>query len=231
MGQFEFTRSSIHGMKSIWRKNAKKKMKYLIHFKNSEIRTLKKRGGRRGKKVAHDFWFPARAVCKLLRTVFRSALSNFGILVPSFLVDTFSDRFHSLTMISSSIPSSISSSSIPSSTIMSNREKCPGSRSGPGGSSTASGYSSSGQSSGKGSFGKHGKVVEEEDEPEEEEIALSDEDEQEDANDYVKGGYHPVKIGDVFENRYSLSFIIFVLNYLSILITIFFNYCLSTSSK
>ena len=48
------------------------------------------------------------------------------------------------------------------------------------------------------------KVTEEEDEEEEEEIALSDEDEQEDANDYVKGGYHPVKIGDVFENRYSL---------------------------
>lgn len=223
MGQFEFTRSNSHGMKNSWRKNAKKKMKYLIHFKNSEIRTLKKRGGRRGKKVAHDFWFPARAVCKLLRTVFRSALSNFGILVPSFLVDTFSDRFHPLIM--------ISSSSIPSSAIVSNREKCPGSRSGPGGSSTASGYSSSGQSSGKGSFGKHGKVVEEEDEPEEEEIALSDEDEQEDANDYVKGGYHPVKIGDVFENRYSLPFIIFVLNYLSILITIFFNYCLSMSSK
>ena len=87
-------------------------MKYLIHLKNAEVRTLKKkkRGGKRGKKkLARDFWFLARAVCKLLRTVFHSALSNFGVLVPSFLVDTFADRLHSLTM--------------PSSTMVSNRGK------------------------------------------------------------------------------------------------------------
>ena len=30
----------------------------------------------------------------------------------------------------------------------------------------------------------------------------SDDDEQEAPSDYVKGGYHPVKIGDLFHNRY-----------------------------
>merc|ERR1711924_469791 len=40
------------------------------------------------------------------------------------------------------------------------------------------------------------------DEEEEEEILGSDDDEQEDPKDYVKGGYHPVKIGDLFHNRY-----------------------------
>ncbi|XP_054163701.1 SRSF protein kinase 3-like isoform X2 [Oppia nitens] len=40
------------------------------------------------------------------------------------------------------------------------------------------------------------------DEDDEEAIASDDEDEQEDPNDYVKGGYHPVKISDVFNNRY-----------------------------
>lgn len=39
-------------------------------------------------------------------------------------------------------------------------------------------------------------------EEEEEEILASDDDEQEDSADYVKGGYHPVKIGDLFHNRY-----------------------------
>jgi len=43
---------------------------------------------------------------------------------------------------------------------------------------------------------------EEEEEEEEEEILGSDDDEQEDPKDYVKGGYHPVKIGDLFHNRY-----------------------------
>lgn len=37
---------------------------------------------------------------------------------------------------------------------------------------------------------------------EEEEILASDDDEQEDSADYVKGGYHPVKIADVFASRY-----------------------------
>lgn len=40
------------------------------------------------------------------------------------------------------------------------------------------------------------------DEEEEEEILGSDDDEQEDPRDYCKGGYHPVKIGDLFHNRY-----------------------------
>lgn len=35
-----------------------------------------------------------------------------------------------------------------------------------------------------------------------EEILGSDDDEQEDPQDYCKGGYHPVKIGDLFNNRY-----------------------------
>ncbi|XP_046358189.1 SRSF protein kinase 3-like isoform X1 [Haliotis rufescens] len=39
-------------------------------------------------------------------------------------------------------------------------------------------------------------------EEEEEEILGSDDDEQEDPHDYVKGGYHPVKIGDMFNSRY-----------------------------
>jgi hypothetical protein len=39
-------------------------------------------------------------------------------------------------------------------------------------------------------------------EEEDEELLGSDEDEQEDPQDYVKGGYHPVKISDVFNNRY-----------------------------
>jgi len=42
----------------------------------------------------------------------------------------------------------------------------------------------------------------EDEEEEEEEILGSDDDEQEDPKDYVKGGYHPVKIGDLFHNRY-----------------------------
>ncbi|KAK3103482.1 hypothetical protein FSP39_019567 [Pinctada imbricata] len=39
-------------------------------------------------------------------------------------------------------------------------------------------------------------------EEEDEEILGSDDDEQEDPRDYQKGGYHPVKIGDLFNNRY-----------------------------
>ncbi|XP_022081067.1 SRSF protein kinase 3-like isoform X2 [Acanthaster planci] len=42
----------------------------------------------------------------------------------------------------------------------------------------------------------------EEDEEEEEEQLGSDDDEQEDPKDYCKGGYHLVKIGDLFNNRY-----------------------------
>jgi len=42
----------------------------------------------------------------------------------------------------------------------------------------------------------------EEEEEEEEEILGTDDDEQEAPSDYVKGGYHPVKIGDLFHNRY-----------------------------
>jgi len=40
------------------------------------------------------------------------------------------------------------------------------------------------------------------DDDEEEEILGSDDDEQEAPQDYCKGGYHPVKIGDLFNNRY-----------------------------
>ncbi|KAG9332368.1 hypothetical protein JZ751_015011 [Albula glossodonta] len=36
----------------------------------------------------------------------------------------------------------------------------------------------------------------------EEEILGSDDEEQEDPNDYCKGGYHHVKIGDLFNGRY-----------------------------
>ena len=43
-------------------------------------------------------------------------------------------------------------------------------------------------------------IVQEEEE--EEEILGSDDDEQEAPTDYCKGGYHPVKIGDLFHNRY-----------------------------
>jgi len=43
---------------------------------------------------------------------------------------------------------------------------------------------------------------EEDDDEEEEEILGSDDDEQEAPSDYCKGGYHPVKIGDLFHNRY-----------------------------
>ena len=39
-------------------------------------------------------------------------------------------------------------------------------------------------------------------EEDDEELVGSDEDEQEDPQDYIKGGYHPVKISDVFNNRY-----------------------------
>jgi len=42
----------------------------------------------------------------------------------------------------------------------------------------------------------------EEEDDEEEEILGSDDDEQEAPSDYQKGGYHPVKIGDLFHNRY-----------------------------
>ncbi|XP_078481158.1 SRSF protein kinase 3 isoform X1 [Ciona intestinalis] len=42
----------------------------------------------------------------------------------------------------------------------------------------------------------------EEDQIEDEELRGSDDDEQEDPSDYCKGGYHPVKIGDLFNNRY-----------------------------
>ncbi|BFZ10437.1 hypothetical protein BsWGS_13475 [Bradybaena similaris] len=41
-------------------------------------------------------------------------------------------------------------------------------------------------------------------EDEEEEILGSDDDEQEDPRDYCKGGYHPVKIGDLLNNRYHI---------------------------
>lgn len=40
---------------------------------------------------------------------------------------------------------------------------------------------------------------------EEEEPYTSDEEEQEDSSDYCKGGYHPVKIGDLFLSRYHVA--------------------------
>ncbi|KAL0270557.1 UNVERIFIED_CONTAM: hypothetical protein PYX00_007929 [Menopon gallinae] len=42
-------------------------------------------------------------------------------------------------------------------------------------------------------------------EDEDEELYSSGEDEQEDSSDYCKGGYHPVKIGDIFQNRYRVT--------------------------
>merc|ERR1712137_1333189 len=55
----------------------------------------------------------------------------------------------------------------------------------------------------RGSSDPHGHdVAYDNDEEEEEEILGSDDDEQEDPKDYCKGGYHPVKIGDLFNNRY-----------------------------
>lgn len=37
------------------------------------------------------------------------------------------------------------------------------------------------------------------------EVYSSEEEEQEDSSDYCKGGYHPVKIGDLFLNRYHVA--------------------------
>ena len=37
------------------------------------------------------------------------------------------------------------------------------------------------------------------------EIYSSEDEEQEDSTDYCKGGYHPVKIGDFFLNRYHVT--------------------------
>lgn len=42
-------------------------------------------------------------------------------------------------------------------------------------------------------------------EDEEDEPYTSDEEEQEDSTDYCKGGYHPVKIGDLFQSRYHVT--------------------------
>lgn len=39
-------------------------------------------------------------------------------------------------------------------------------------------------------------------EEDEDEVLGSDDEEQEDQDDYVKGGYHPVRIGDIFEGKY-----------------------------
>ena len=49
---------------------------------------------------------------------------------------------------------------------------------------------------------KSGKDLSVQEDEEEEEILGSDDDEQEAPGDYQKGGYHPVKIGDLFHNRY-----------------------------
>jgi len=46
------------------------------------------------------------------------------------------------------------------------------------------------------------RAAEDDEEEDDEEILGSDDDEQEASSDYVKGGYHPVKIGDLFNNRY-----------------------------
>ncbi|CAG9088241.1 SRSF protein kinase 3 [Plutella xylostella] len=42
-------------------------------------------------------------------------------------------------------------------------------------------------------------------EEDEDEQYASDDEEQEDSADYCKGGYHPVKIGDLFQNRYHVT--------------------------
>ena len=47
-----------------------------------------------------------------------------------------------------------------------------------------------------------GRTLPVQEDEEEEEILGSDDDEQEAPGDYQKGGYHPVKIGDLFHNRY-----------------------------
>lgn len=51
---------------------------------------------------------------------------------------------------------------------------------------------------------KHHEPRYDEEEEDEEEILGSDDDEQEDPRDYCKGGYHPVKIGDLLNNRYHI---------------------------
>ena len=100
---------------------------------------------------------------------------------------------------------------MPSSLVAIDREKCPGSRSGHGPSS--SGVGASGKKHGQTSRNKclesqSSSITEDDDGDDEEEdmedmvVASDDEDQQEDASDYIKGGYHPVKVGDVFENRY-----------------------------
>ena len=55
-------------------------------------------------------------------------------------------------------------------------------------------------------------------EEEEEEILGSDDDEQEAPQDYCKGGYHAVKIGDLYHNRYH------VIRYYLCLFTFVFSY-------
>ncbi|CAH1782643.1 unnamed protein product [Owenia fusiformis] len=65
-----------------------------------------------------------------------------------------------------------------------------------------SGHSSAGNRSSGGSRREDTRRDEDDEEDEEEEILGSDDDEQEDPQDYTKGGYHPVKIGDLFNQRY-----------------------------
>jgi len=56
--------------------------------------------------------------------------------------------------------------------------------------------------SNKSKYPKRSERAPEDEDDDEEEILGSDDDEQEAPSDYVKGGYHPVKIGDLFHNRY-----------------------------
>ena len=143
------------------------------------------------------YWSIARAIIKLCGIIYRSSGRILSFCVPS--LNTI------LTM--------------PSSLVSINREKCPGGRTGPLTQSTSSGgkkacpSSKQQQKKNKNVVTASASTAEEEadeddddaDEEGDEEIALSDEDEQEDPADYVKGGYHPVKIGDVFENRFVVT--------------------------
>ncbi|XP_076447214.1 SRSF protein kinase 3-like isoform X2 [Babylonia areolata] len=90
----------------------------------------------------------------------------------------------STTLSSSLLPSglSLSSSSLPSGSLSS--------------------VSLSSPSRASGLFDEPKKHEQDFDDDEDEEILGSDDDEQEDPRDYCKGGYHPVKNGDLFNGRY-----------------------------
>lgn len=68
--------------------------------------------------------------------------------------------------------------------------------------STSHTTSASGTSNSTGHTNGHAPIFEEEDEEGDE--VLGSDDEQEDPADYTKGGYYPVQIGDLFNERYNV---------------------------